>query len=80
MSGAGAGNPLQYYSGGRIGQMQRWGHPRDLIGGGGGLVHTIVAAVMDLPNRFMRPSAASRKETVSTPSAVIGTFANDCCR
>jgi hypothetical protein len=33
----------------------------------------------DLPNKSMRPSAASRKEIVSTPSVVTGTFANDCC-
>lgn len=32
-----------------------------------------------LPNKSMRPSAASRKDIVSTPSAVTGTFANDCC-
>ena len=34
---------------------------------------------MHLPNKSMRPSAASRKENVSTPSADMGTFANDCC-
>jgi hypothetical protein len=33
----------------------------------------------NLPNKSMRPSAASRNEIVSTPSAVTGTFANDCC-
>jgi hypothetical protein len=35
--------------------------------------------MMHLPNKSMRPSAASRKENVSTPSADMGTFANDCC-
>lgn len=30
------------------------------------------------PNMFTRPSDASKKDTVSTPSAVIGTSANDC--
>lgn len=35
--------------------------------------------MMNLPNKSMRPSAASRKELVSTPSGVMGTFTNDCC-
>lgn len=35
--------------------------------------------MMHLPNKSMRPSAASRKENVSTPSGDIGTFSNDCC-
>jgi hypothetical protein len=35
--------------------------------------------MMNLPNKSMRPSAASRKELVSTPSGVMRTFTNDCC-
>jgi hypothetical protein len=35
--------------------------------------------MMNLPNKSMRPSAASRKELVSTPSGVMRTFSNDCC-
>jgi hypothetical protein len=34
--------------------------------------------MMNLPNKSMRPSAASRNELVSTPSGVMGMLANDC--
>lgn len=48
----------------------------------GGISHEVrpVTLLRCSPNIFTSPSEASKKETVSTPSLVTGTSANDCMR
>jgi hypothetical protein len=78
---AGKGNRLLCYFEGPFEQKQKRGRPRDLhrVGVEKEAGYCCEKVMEHLPNKSMRPSAASRKEIVSTPSAVTGTFANDCC-